>query len=226
MNRKTILIIEDEESIAEVLIAYCKKEGYITQHFSSGKGVVDYVGENKVDLMLLDLMLPEVDGLSICKQIRLFSVLPIIMLTAKSEEIDRLFGLEFGADDYICKPFSPREVIARIKAVLRRTEQSETNVIKQSGFIMQPEKYMVSFKGEFIDLTPLEFKILELFLTHVERVFSRDDILNRAYQDTSDISDRNIDTHIKNIRKKINAIDINANPISSVYGAGYKFESS
>ena len=117
MNKKHILIVEDEENIAEVLIAYCQKEGYSVTHFASGEGVVDYVRENSIDLLLLDLMLPGVDGLSICKEIRLFSQLPIIMVTAKTEEIDRLLGLEFGADDYICKPFSPREVVARIRAV-------------------------------------------------------------------------------------------------------------
>ena len=224
MNNKKILIVEDEYSIAEVLIAYCEKEGYITHHINTGLGVIEYVKENKVNLILLDLMLPEIDGINICKRIRVFSQTPIIMVTAKSEEIDRLLGLGLGADDYICKPFSPKEVIARIKAVLRRTGQHETPIIKEFGFIVESDKYIATLNDKLIDFTPIEFKIFELFITNIGRVFTRDDILNRAYQDTKDISDRNIDTHIKNIRKKINLISANSNPISSVYGVGYKFE--
>jgi len=224
MSKQTVLIVEDEANIAEVLVAYCEKEGYQALHLSSGQGVTQFVKENTVDLILLDLMLPDVDGLTICKQIRLFSEVPIIMVTAKNEEIDRLFGLEFGADDYICKPFSPREVIARIKAVLRRFNKHSGGLIKQSCFEMEAEKYKVKIKGELIDFTPIEFKIFELFINNVGRVFSRDEILNRVYQDTAEVSDRNIDTHIKNIRKKINTLHAGSNPICSVYGVGYKFE--
>jgi two-component system response regulator BaeR len=229
MSKQKILIVEDEENIAEVLIAYCQSNGYSVHHLSSGSGVINYIKSNQVDLMLLDLMLPDIDGFEICKQLRLFSQLPVIMVTAKGEEIDRLFGLEFGADDYICKPFSPREVIARIKAVLRRfdnsaTQQSVSNIIEQSGFIMEPDKYKVTFKGCFLELTPIEFKVLELLLNNVERVFSRDEIMNKVYLDMVDVSDRNIDTHIKNIRKKLQHISTNSNPICSVYGVGYKCE--
>ncbi|MCG7587918.1 response regulator [Photobacterium sp. OFAV2-7] len=224
MDKKNILIVEDEANIAEVLIAYCENEGFRVTHLSSGQGVVEYVKENSVDLMLLDLMLPHVDGLSICKEIRSFSQLAIIMVTAKHEEIDRLLGLEFGADDYICKPFSPREVVARIKAVLRRFNGASNTVIKQSGFTLEPDKYKLSFKDELVELTPIEFKIFELLLTNVERVFTRDNILNRVYSDTTGISDRNIDTHIKNIRKKINIVCEESSPIASVYGVGYKFK--
>ena len=232
-NKQKILIVEDEQHIAEVLIAYCQSNGYKVHHLSSGGSVIDYIKKNQVDLLLLDLMLPDVDGFEICKQLRLFSQLPVIMLTAKGEEIDRLFGLEFGADDYICKPFSPREVIARIKAVLRRFDNntaiqldkgSNEHIIEQSGFTMEPNKYKVTFKGSLLDLTPIEFKILELFFKNVERVFTRDEIMNRVYLDTVDVSDRNIDTHIKNIRKKIHLLCVDSNPISSVYGVGYKCE--
>ena len=228
MNKQTILIVEDEASIAEVLIVYCQNNGYLVEHLSSGKDVLRFVQDNRVDLILLDLMLPDIDGLEICKQIRVFSQLPIIMLTAKSEEIDKLLGLEFGADDYICKPFSPREVMARIKTVLRRvtnnaTENHDRHLIKQFGFEMKTDDYEVTFKGQFLDLTPREFSILKLFLENSGRVFSRDEILNRTYDDISDVSDRNIDTHIKNIRKKISQIAEEEDPIRSVYGIGYKF---
>lgn len=223
MTAHKILIVEDEEHIAEVLIAYSKQQGYSTEHFSSGKGVVNFVKQNSLDLILLDLMLPDVDGIEICKQIRQFSSVPIIMITAKSEEIDRLLGLDLGADDYICKPFSPKEVMARIRAVLRRTSQPKTNVINQSGFELHKDDYVASLRGKDIGFTAIEFKIFMLFIDQVGRVFSREDIINSVYTKTTEISDRNIDNHIKNIRKKINEIESGRNPISAVYGVGYKF---
>lgn len=222
MNNKKILIVEDEANIAEVLVAYCQREGYDVTLMTDGNSVVEHVRDEAVDLILLDLMLPGVDGLTICKQVRDFSQVAIIMVTAKSEEIDKLFGLEFGADDYICKPFSPREVIARIKAVLRRFDHQSDYRIKHSGFELEAEKFKVTLRGELIDLTPIEFKILELLLTHVEKVYSRDAIMNAVYSDTAEVSDRNIDTHVKNIRKKIHAVCEDENPIQSVYGIGYK----
>ena len=224
MASQKILIVEDEENIAEVLIAYAKQQNYETEHFNSGKGVVSFVKQNAVDLILLDLMLPDVDGTELCKQIRAFSSVPIIMLTAKSEEIDRLLGLELGADDYICKPFSPKEVIARIKAVLRRTSQPKTNIINHNNFQLHKDDFEARLNGKSIGFTAVEFKIFLLFISHVGRVFTREDIINNVYSDTTDISDRNIDTHIKNIRKKINDIQAGLNPIAAVYSVGYKFK--
>ncbi|MBB1352801.1 response regulator [Pseudoalteromonas sp. SR45-5] len=224
MASQKILIVEDEENIAEVLIAYAKQQNYETEHFNSGKGVVSFVKQNAVDLILLDLMLPDVDGIELCKQIRAFSSLPIIMLTAKSEEIDRLLGLELGADDYICKPFSPKEVVARIKAVLRRTSQPKTNIINHNNFQLHKDDYEARLNDKSIGFTAVEFKIFLLFISHVGRVFTREDIINNVYSDTTDISDRNIDTHIKNIRKKINDIQAGLNPIAAVYSVGYKFK--
>lgn len=224
MASQKILIVEDEENIAEVLIAYAKQQNYETKHFNSGKGVVSFVKQNAVDLILLDLMLPDVDGTALCKKIRAFSSVPIIMLSAKSEEIDRLLGLELGADDYICKPFSPKEVIARIKAVLRRTSQPKTNTIIYNNFQLHKDDYQARLNGKSIGFTAVEFKIFLLFISHVGRVFTREDIINNVYSDTTDISDRNIDTHIKNIRKKINDIQAGLNPIAAVYSVGYKFK--
>lgn len=224
MASQKILIVEDEENIAEVLIAYAKQQNYETEHFNSGKGVVSFVKQNAVDLILLDLMLPDVDGTELCKQIRVFSSVPIIMLTAKSEEIDRLLGLELGADDYICKPFSPKEVIARIKAVLRRTSQPKTNIINHNNFQLHKDDFEARLNGKSIGFTAVEFKIFLLFISHVGRVFTREDIINNVYSDTTDISDRNIDTHIKNIRKKINDVQAGLNPIAAVYSVGYKFK--
>ncbi|MEN8637837.1 response regulator [Pseudoalteromonas distincta] len=224
MASQKILIVEDEENIAEVLIAYAKQQDYETEHLNSGKGVVSFVKQNAVDLILLDLMLPDVDGIELCKQIRAFSSVPIIMLTAKSEEIDRLLGLELGADDYICKPFSPKEVIARIQAVLRRTSQPKTNIINHNNFQLHKDDYEARLNGKSIGFTAVEFKIFLLFISHVGRVFTREDIINNVYSDTTDISDRNIDTHIKNIRKKINDVQAGLNPIAAVYSVGYKFK--
>tara|TARA_R110001583_G_scaffold3967_9_gene23928 strand:- start:347 stop:1027 length:681 start_codon:yes stop_codon:yes gene_type:complete len=224
MTTHKILIVEDEEHIAEVLMAYCKQQGYSTEYFNSGQGVVNFVKHNHVDLILLDLMLPEVDGITICKEIRMFSNVPIIMVTAKSEEIDRLQGLNLGADDYICKPFRPKEVIARIQAVLRRINKPAENIIHQSGFEVHKEDYVTLLKGKDIGFTAVEFKIFLLFVSQAGRVFTREDIINTLYNQALDMSDRNIDNHIKNIRKKINNIEVGLNPISTVYGVGYKFK--
>ena len=226
MAAQKILIVEDEENIAEVLIAYSKQQGFSTHHFNSGIGVANYVEHNPVDLILLDLMIPEVDGIQLCKQIRAFSSIPIIMVTAKSAEIDRLLGLELGADDYICKPFSPKEVMARIKAVLRRANPNpnKSQVITHSGFVLNKEGYVASLHGKNIAFTAVEFNIFLLLISHVGRVFSREDIIKHVYNDTIDISDRNIDTHIKNIRKKMTEIEVGVNPIVAVYSVGYKFE--
>ncbi len=224
MIKYHILIVEDEPAIAEVLCAYCIAAGFTIKHLDSGQGVTDYIKNNNVDLVLLDLMLPDIDGVTLCKETRLFSQVPIIMVTAKNEEIDRLIGLEIGADDYICKPFSPREVIARIKVILRRAGSLTNKIIRQSGFELNKEKFSVTLHNQTLDLTPIEFKILERFLAHICRVFSRQEIMDSVYNDFEEVSDRNIDTHIKNIRKKISAVSPTLNPIVSVYGVGYKME--
>jgi two-component system response regulator BaeR len=223
MTAQHILIVEDEGNIAEVLIAYCQQQGFSTEHRNNGKGVVDLVKKNHYDLILLDLMLPEVDGISLCTKIREFSNVAIIMVTAKSSEIERLQGLELGADDYICKPFSPKEVIARIKAVLRRTQQPKENVIRYAGFELYKDEYAALLHGKNLSFTAVEFKIFLLFINQIGRVFSREDIINNVYSQNIEMIDRNIDTHIKNIRKKITAIEVGLNPISAVYGVGYKF---
>jgi len=224
MTKYHILIVEDEAAIAEVLCAYCTNAGFTVKHLDSGRSVLDYIKENNVDLVLLDLMLPDVDGITLCKSTRLFSEVPIIMITAKNEEIDRLIGLEIGADDYICKPFSPREVIARIKVILKRAGNLTSKLIRQSGFELDTEKYSATLNNQDLGLTPIEFKLLERFLKSINKVFSRQEIMDSVYSGFDDVSDRNIDTHVKNIRKKINKIAPSLNPIISVYGIGYKME--
>ncbi|MEO9653518.1 response regulator [Marinomonas sp.] len=223
MSTTNILIVEDEENIAEVLIAYCHLEGYNAKHLNSGQGVVDYVRNNSVDLILLDIMLPQTDGMTLCQAIRRFSNVAIIMVSAKRQEIDKLQGFKFGADDYICKPFSPKEVMVRISAVLRRTQTTHPTCIECIDFVLYLESYLAMYQSQPLPLTAVEFKILSLLIGQEGRVFSREEIIHHAYQDAVDISDRNIDTHIKNIRKKIHQVDNQINPIVSVYGVGYKF---
>ena len=225
MNNHKILIIEDEPSITEVLSAYCINAGFDVKIFDSGAGPIDYIKNNFVDLILLDVMLPDIDGITLCKKIRLFSNIPIIMITAKTEENDRLIGLEIGADDYICKPFSPKEVIARIQVVLRRASNISDEIIRKSSFELDNKKYTVTLKNKNLQLTVVEFKILQCFFKKPNKVFSRQEILDSIYMGFEDISDRSIDTHIKNIRKKIHNVDKTLNPITSIYGVGYKIES-
>jgi two-component system response regulator BaeR len=224
MKQTTILIVEDEENIAEVLVAYCHREGFATHHLASGLGVVDYVRENPVDVLLLDIMLPEVDGFELCQQIRTFSNMAIIMVTARTEEIARLSGLQLGADDYICKPFSPKEVMARINSVLRRTQYAPQPNMIATGFQLDEPAYVARLNNKPLDFTAIEFKIFALFFNHKGRVFSRDAIIHSVYSQTAGISDRSIDNHVKNIRKKINQQDPRLNPIVAVYGVGYKFQ--
>ncbi len=224
MSKKSILIVEDEPAIAEVLYAYCKNAGFLVTHLDSGKHVVNHIKDNQIDLLLLDLMLPDVDGITICKSIRQFSQVPIIMVTARNEEIDRLIGLEIGADDYICKPFSPREVVARIKVILRRIPESTDNIIVKAGFELDGEKYQVALNNKPLDLTPIEFKLLECLLKNSNKVYSRQKIMDLVYSNFDEVNDRNVDTHIKNIRRKISFISPTFNPIVSVYGVGYKME--
>ncbi|ADZ90718.1 response regulator [Marinomonas mediterranea] len=221
-----VLIVEDEPKLAELMSAYLEQAGYEHHHLERGDIVVDYVKSNQVDLILLDLMLPGLDGIEVCKQVRQFSGIPIIMVTAKAEEIDRLIGLEMGADDYVCKPFSPREVVARVKANLRRVELDHIESPKTDGFDLDADRLRATYKGELIDLTTVEFQLLQLLIKEPGRVFGRDLIMKSIYSDSRVVSDRTIDSHIKKLRKKISAVAPELNVIHSVYGAGYRFENN
>ncbi len=221
---KKILIVEDEVKLAQLLIDYLSLDGFECQHLDDGALVVRWVKKNKPQFILLDLMLPNKDGISLCKEIREFSNVPIIIVTAKVEEIDRLLGLELGADDYICKPFSPREVVARVKTVLRRSEESNINTKNKEtlDLIIDPDKFIVTVCGVEIELTPIEFRLLSLLNKHRERVFSREYLMNHVYIDNRIVSDRTMDSHIKNLRKKIKRASSGKIIISTVYGVGYK----
>jgi len=219
-----ILIVEDDAKIAAVLNDYLTDSGYRTQQIDNGANAVDFMRTNGADLMLLDLMLPGLDGIGVCKVVREFSTLPIIMLTARIDEVDRLMGLEVGADDYVCKPFSPREVVARVKAQLRRAGVMQpASKSSSAGIVVEREQLRVLVDGTPLALTPVEFRLLAEMIAHPERVYSRQQLLDLAHEDQRDINDRTIDTHIKNIRRKLNQLLPDADYLQSVYGVGYRF---
>lgn len=218
---QTILIVEDEPQLASILADYLTAAGFNPHIINNGLAVATWVTEHKPALILLDLMLPGKNGLDICKEIRQSSDIPIMMLTAKIEEIDRLLGLELGADDYICKPYSPREVVARVKAVLRRFQPPTPSM---QGIVVDKDRLKVTVNGEDTKLTTVEFELFTMLFEKPGYIFSRDRIMNEIYQDHRVVSDRTIDSHIKKVRKKLQKLIPDDDVIYSVYGAGYKFE--
>lgn len=215
-----ILIIEDEQRIADLLTDYLKASDYQTEHLNTGEGAVEYIKEHHPDLVLLDIMLPGQDGLEICKQVRKSSQVPIIMISARIEELDRILGLELGADDYICKPFSPREVVARVKAVLRRHYDMQT----PTDWILDENRSQVQYQGKNVALTSVEFALFQVLFEHPGQIFSRSQLMGRIYQDGRIVSDRTVDSHIKKLRQKLHQAWPETEVIHSVYGIGYKFE--
>lgn len=221
MEGKKILIVEDEEKLAAVVSDYLRQAGFAPFLLANGMEVVAWVREHKPVLIVLDLMLPGRDGMEICKEIRTFSTVPIVMVTARIEEIDRLLGFEFGADDYLCKPFSPRELVARVKAVLRRAVPRPSK--PPAGLLLDEDRYLATISGQDLDLTAVEFRLLQIMVASPGRIFGRQQLMDRIYQDQRIVSDRTIDSHIKKLRKKI-ALVQHEEIIHSVYGVGYKFE--
>ncbi|HEX9019936.1 MAG TPA: response regulator [Nitrospirota bacterium] len=217
-----ILIVEDEPKLAALLADYLTASGFKPFIVNNGAAVVPWFRDHKPGLVLLDIMLPGRDGMEICRDLRTFSTVPIIMVTARVEEIDRLLGLGLGADDYICKPFSPREVVARIKAVLRRTRDGQP--IQAQGLVLDEQRYRAVFQGRDLELTAVEFRLLQLLSGHPGRIYGRQQIMEMIYPDDRFVSDRTVDSHIKKLRRKIEAVDPQASVIQSVYGVGYKFE--
>jgi len=224
MTGRHILVVEDEEKIARLLCDYLKGAGFRTSTQHNGDRVISQIKKDPPDLMLLDIMLPGKDGMELCREIRQFSDVPIIMITARVEEIDRLLGLELGADDYICKPFSPREVVARVKAVFRRVHAEPRENYLVVGLIsLNDETHQVMINEKALNLTPNEFELLKIMMHRPNRVFSRTELINRVQGYDFEGYDRTIDTHIKNLRKKIARQLPGQEIISTVYGVGYKF---
>jgi two-component system response regulator BaeR len=219
---KNILIVEDEVKLAQLMSDYLHQSGFTTRCIGNGNEAVAAAQQTPFDLILLDLMLPGLDGIEVCKSLRRFSDVPIIMVTARVDEIDRLLGLELGADDYICKPFSPREVVARVKAVLRRT--TTTTDVTDDELVLDEVGYRALVCGQDIGLTAIEFRLLQVLREQPGRIFSRDQIMDRMYADARIVSDRTIDSHIKKLRKKMAAAPTRFEWILSVYSVGYKFE--
>ncbi|GAV25892.1 DNA-binding response regulator [Carboxydothermus islandicus] len=222
---KTILLVDDEEKIREVLRLYLEKEGFQIIEARDGKEALKRFSEHKIDLIILDLMLPEIDGMEIAKEIRKTSLVPIIMLTARGEEIDKILGLEIGADDYVVKPFSPREVVARVKAVLRRssgTPEKETGSIIKHGILeIHPEAREVKVNGEEVLLTPLEFDLLLYLVNNRGKALSREQLLANVWGYDYFGEARTVDTHVTRLREKLQEA---ASYIKTVWGVGYKFE--
>ncbi|HEY3077448.1 MAG TPA: response regulator [Burkholderiales bacterium] len=216
---KKILIVEDEPKLAALEADYLKAEGFEPHCIANGLEVVPWVRANAPDLILLDLMLPGRDGLDICRELRTFTDVPVVMVTARVEEIDRLVGLDLGADDYVCKPFSARELVARVKAILRRPRNKAA-----AGLVLHEEEHRAELDGRAVDLTPVEFRLLAALASAPGRVFPRDKLLERLYADHRVVTDRTVDTHVKNLRRKLEEVRPGEDLVRSIYGVGYKLE--
>lgn len=217
-----VLIIEDEEKLASLLADYCRHAGYQPTVCDRGQAGLQHLRDQGADVVLLDLMLPDGDGLDICKEIRRFSNVPILIISARVDELDRLLGLELGADDYICKPFSPREVIARIKVILRRLQQPDHN---DNGLSLDADRLSLSFNGQSLALTAVEFALIQTLADRPGFIRSRQQLMDRIYDDHRVVSDRTIDSHVKKLRQKLAELFPNIQFIDSVYGAGYRLGS-
>lgn len=220
----TILIVEDEPKLAALLSDYLKAASFDTEIVGDGLAAIPAFQRVKPDLIILDLMLPGRDGLEICRELRVTSDVPIIMVTARVEEIDRLLGLEMGADDYLCKPFSPREVVARVRAILRRARGSSNAQQATTGLHIDESQYLIKLDGQSLDLTPVEFRLLSALASPVGQIFSRDRLLDHLYDDHRVVTDRTVDSHVKNLRRKLEAVRPGDDLIRSIYGVGYRLE--
>lgn len=217
----TILIVEDEPKLAAIERDYLMASGYEVAILGDGGLVMPWLTSHRADLIVLDLMLPGVDGITLCRDIRRTSEVPIIMTTARVDEVDRLLGLALGADDYLCKPFSPRELVARVRAVLRRSQPA---AIGSTELQVDPDTHQVRFDNQRIELTSVEFRLLQELMRRPGVIHTRDHLMQTIYSDRRIVSDRTIDSHIKKLRKKLQMLSQEREFVRSVYGAGYKYE--
>lgn len=222
-----VLIVDDDTNISELISLYLKKEGYQTKEVYTGREALEAYEEYRPDIILLDIMLPEIDGYDVCKEVRRISKTPIIMLTAKGEVFDKVLGLELGADDYIVKPFDPKELVARVKAVLRRSiPQNDPapirNRIVLDDLIIDKDNYSVTYEGNLIELPPKELEVLYFLASHPKQVFTREQLLDKIWGYDFVGDTRTVDVHIKRLRDKFEGD--HSWSIKTVWGVGYKFE--
>lgn len=228
MGKQKVLIVEDEQNIAELIGYNLEKAGYECRTANTGEEALKILSHSSVDLIILDVMLPKMDGFEVCKTLRQTQTLrhiPIFMLTARGEEIDRIVGLELGADDYMVKPFSPRELVLRVKAILRRgkTEESIKDIYKIGSLVVDILKHRVHADHKEIELTPMEFKLLLILIKRQGRVQSRERLLADVWDIHADIDTRTVDTHVKRLREKLGKLE---NLVETVRGLGYRFKES
>ena len=219
---QTVLVVEDESSIASFVALYLKNAGYKVRNVGTGEAALEQVGAERPDLVVLDLMLPDIDGIEICRRIRRSSDVPILMLTARDEDVDKIIGLEVGADDYLTKPFNPRELVARVKSILRRAvperREVETKEMKHGDLAIDAGRREVHVAGKEIQLAPKEFDLLWELLDHRGLVLTRDQLLERVWGYTFAGDTRTVDVHVRQLRRKLE----DASPIVTVWGVGYK----
>jgi len=229
MDLKKILVVEDERKIADIIVAYLDREGYSAKTTASGTEALDLADSFHPDLVVLDLMLPDLSGEEVCKELRKRSDVPIIMVTARTAEEERIKGLEIGADDYVTKPFSPRELVARVKSVLRRASGDDEFLAERLSFkdgrmVIDIGRHEIRVEGEPVTLTPHEFKLLVTMARHPGRVYSRYELINKVQGYDFEGYERTIDAHVKNLRHKIETDSKHPEYIRTVFGVGYKLE--
>lgn len=225
LDQGLVLIVEDDRNTAALVATYLEREGFSTLAVHDGRQALEMIRLHRPGFVILDLMLPGTDGWEICRELRKFSDVPILMLTAREEEIDRVLGLSLGADDYVVKPFSPRELVERVKAILRRSRSvpSRTTILTGHGLELDPERHRVTREGRPIELTAAEYKLLHALMSAPGRVFSRDELLGRLYDHGESVVDRVIDVHIGKLRQKIGDDPAAPHLILTVRGFGYRF---
>jgi two-component system catabolic regulation response regulator CreB len=237
MSEKTILIVEDEQAIADSIAFALGKEGFAPHHVMLGEQALAAARELAPALVILDVGLPDISGLDVCRRLRQFSEVPVIFLTARSDEIDRIVGLEIGADDYVTKPFSPRELVARVRVILRRAGNGNgaaplvappapvaPGASRTPGFELRAAEARILFRGQPLDLTRYEYLLLKTLVEHPGHVLSRAQLMDRVWCDAPDTLDRTVDAHVKSLRAKLRAIDDNADPIQTHRGMGYSLQ--
>lgn len=222
---QTILVIEDEPAIAETVVYALRAEGYVVEHCLLGRDGVDRIRSGGIDLVVLDVGLPDMDGFEVCRQLRGFSAAPVVFLTARNDEIDRVLGLELGGDDYMAKPFSPRELVARVRARLRRhPAQGGPAGCAVGPFEHDAESRRIRYAGTALELTRYEYGLLAELLRRPSAIFTRTQLLDRAWSDALDTGERTVDTHVKTLRAKLREVDPASDPIRTHRGVGYSLE--